>query len=311
MDAKSLLFRMLLRRILARTALACVLAWFAFAWATGRIAPVAGLTRVYAVIVDKMGQRKAALPVSAVDRQEDAAVRAAAAVKNAGLQSDEGKSGAGVGAKSSFSAADVLCLAHAVYYEARNEPRDTQIGVAQVALNRVAAMPGKKSICRIVYLGLGRPMGCLFAQTCRHLGTIPDDEAKWRAAVDLAQDVTSGKVSLSLYEKATHFNASSLRPSWVSSVYKLHRAGRFSFYSSARPNAVEGDEVEASLASDQPDQLRSSAGSGEAALAARRRAVNLPRALSAAGTPRSEHPAPQARSARQDPPRSPFGDTFN
>lgn len=322
MDAKSLLFRMLLKRILKRTVIVALLGWAAFAWATGRIAPGEGIARVYSTITDKARHKSKSGP----EGQDTAAVRAAAQTRVAGID-PAAKPAAGAQPKGAYGVNDVLCLAHAIYYEARGEPRDTQIGVAQVALNRVTSMPGQKSICRIVYLGLGRPMGCLFAQTCRHLGTIPDDETRWRSSVELAQDVAAGTTSLPIYAQATHFNSSSLRPSWVSSVYKLQRVGRFTFYSSQPVDVAEGAPTATAGKPRTERGQKSAALSGEesaasaaaAAVAARRKAANLPRAASSGAAARAERPDTPSRPERSEPParskaepaRSPFGDTFN
>lgn len=314
MDAKSLLFRMLLKRVLKRTAMAAVLAWLGFAWATGRIEPMAGLARVWTVVSEKL-HHKSQPTIALMETPEAAASRASALARASGVDPAGGAAAAGAHAKGGYGSNDLLCLAHAIYYEARGEPRDTQIGVAQVALNRVAAMPGQKSICRIVYLGLGRPMGCLFAQTCRNLGTIPDDETRWRAAIELARDVAAGRGTLPIYAQATHFNGSSLRPSWVSGVYKLHRAGRFTFYAS---QPVEADAAAVSAdAGRRPEAIARPAvapGSDEAAgLAARRKAANLPRAAAAekTGVAARAEPAAGVRGSRSELSRSPFGDTFN
>src|SRR5687768_16476229 len=61
----------------------------------------------------------------------------------------------------------LLCLAEAVYYEARSESEDGQRAVAQVVLNRVRhpAWPG--SVCGVVYQGpLRAGRGCQFTFTC-------------------------------------------------------------------------------------------------------------------------------------------------
>lgn len=318
MDAKSLLFRMLLQRVLKRTAIGMLVALFAYAWASGRISPIAGLANVYAVVSAKIGHKRA--ETVAIAEPIDSATRAHAMIKAAGIE--PGKAGiASPQAKGAFGTNDLLCLAHAIYYEARNEPRDVQVGVAQVALNRVTTMSGQKSLCRVIYLGLGRPMGCLFAQTCRHLGTIPDDEAKWRSSIELAQDMASGSAVQPQFRQATHFNAGSMRPSWVSSVYKLAKVGRYTFYSTHQPGE-EGNDVVQGVAPGALKHAAEKAAVGahdtaaatvraptdaDGALASRRKAANLPRVAA--------RPAPRPERAESHKPvereRSPFGGTFD
>ena len=43
-----------------------------------------------------------------------------------------------------------LCLAMAVYYEARSESRDAQMAVAEVILNRVNSPKFPNTICEVV-----------------------------------------------------------------------------------------------------------------------------------------------------------------
>ena len=325
---------MLLKRLLKRAVVVAALLWGAFAWYTGRIDPAAGTARVYSVVAEKLGRNKTKASAEVLP-QDAAAARALATAKAAGLEPGKKPVVDGLVAKGAHSANDVLCLAHAVYYEAGKESRDIQTAVAQVAINRTSAIPGVKTICRIVYLGLGRPMGCMFAATCRNLGTIPDDEARWRAALEVAQDVAAGKGLLPQYEQATHFNASQIRPRWVSSVYQIgDKTGRFTFYSQSPVELP----VEASAAGASPLKRAAAALAADEnnAVAARRKAANLPRlarqaspgamglgastggagpsggaaASGSSAASRSEPRAkPEPRAAA--PQRSPFGDGFN
>ncbi len=326
---------MLVRRVLKRALILGVLAWGAFAWATGRIDPAAGTAKVYSVVSEKLGRNKAKGSGDVILPQDAAAARALAAAKAAGLE--QGKMAAlearGAGA---YKANDVLCLAHAIYYEAGKDAREAQVAVAQVAINRTSAIPGVKTICRIIYLGLGRPMGCMFASTCRNLGTIPDDEARWKAAIEVAQDVASGKGLLQGFDQATHFHTQ-MRPRWVNSVYQLGKIGRFTFYSTQPVEPLIGADASsaASGGTSTLPQKRAAAAAVEenTALAARRRAANLPRTVSlprqptgaASGGSGSSGPASPGKpegSGRSEaketrppraasPTRSPFGDAFN
>lgn len=322
---------MLLKRLLKRAIVVALLGWAAFAWATGRIDPASGMARVYNVVAEKVGRKSRG--EAAHVGQDAAATRAAASIKAAGIEPGAKPTVDAALAKGPYSANDVLCLAHAVYYEAGRETREIQTGVAQVALNRVATIPGVKTICRIVYLGLGRPMGCMFSSTCRNLGTIPDDETRWRAAIEVAQDVAAGKGLLPQFEQATHFSASQIRPSWVSSVYKIGKIGRFTFYSTQPVEQTVGGEGSAGAAAGGTTMTQKRAAAAvaheeNAALAARRKAANLPRTVSVSrpasssggsaggvsGKETSGKAEPRAKSeprAAPNPGRSPFGDTFN
>ena len=67
---------------------------------------------------------------------------------------------------------DLDCLTDAVYYEARGESLDGQAAVAQVVLNRARAPHYPKSVCGVVFQGLGTG-GCQFSFACDGAMTRP------------------------------------------------------------------------------------------------------------------------------------------
>ena len=86
-------------------------------------------------------------------------------------------------------ARDLDCLTQAVYYEARGEPREGQVGVAQVVMNRVNSGRYPASVCAVVFQGAGRP-GCQFSFACegnRQGG--PVNSASWARSQAVAQEV--------------------------------------------------------------------------------------------------------------------------
>lgn len=196
-----------MRRLIGASAIMTVV----FAWATGRIDPLGGLARTYSFIKDKGGAKK---PAAVAD------LGAAGHVATVAGKLDN----------------QTLCLAHAVYFDAGSDPRDVQVAVAQVVLNRAVTPKGTtdmRALCKVVYRGLGRPLGCLYRNTCQHIGTLPEDEARWAKAVEVAKDVASGHAELPpLIEHASHFHGVGPRPAWTSSVSRLTRVGRMVFYSS-------------------------------------------------------------------------------
>ena len=48
----------------------------------------------------------------------------------------------------------LTCIALNVYYEARSEPLESQVGVAHVVLNRVASDKFPDDACSVIYQGL-------------------------------------------------------------------------------------------------------------------------------------------------------------
>ena len=96
-------------------------------------------------------------------------------------------------------------------------------------------------------------MGCLFRNTCRNLGVIPDDETAWKNVMQVAQVATQRRPASDdpqEFAAATHFHPAAVRPAWARSVYRLTQKGKFVFYSS---EPVEGVEASAAgVASEAP-----------------------------------------------------------
>lgn len=284
MDAKSLLLRMHIRRIARRLLTVAVVLGIVFAWATGRIDPASGMARTFAFVAEKASGRK--------HHAAEPELGAAPAPATAGKLDNQ-----------------TLCLAHAVYFEAGSDPRDVQVAVAQVVINRTVTPKGKtdmRAICSVVYRGLGRPLGCLYRNTCQHIGALPDDKARWAAAIEVAKDVASGRAELPpLVQHASHFHPVGPRPVWTSSVYRLTRLGRMVFYSSS--------PVDTTAAAAQV----SGAGAGKLAMPAAGPARDLSGVATAAPKPplapktiAAPEQKPREKAAKAEARLSPFGEAF-
>ena len=69
------------------------------------------------------------------------------------------------------------CLSQAIYYEARSQSDDGQRAVAQVVLNRVRHPAFPKTVCGVVYEGVGGV--CQFSFACDgSLGRPPEGERR-------------------------------------------------------------------------------------------------------------------------------------
>jgi hypothetical protein len=58
------------------------------------------------------------------------------------------------------------CLAQAIYFEARGEPLDGQVAVAEVVLNRVQDRRFPGTVCGVTTQGVGSGRGCQFSYAC-------------------------------------------------------------------------------------------------------------------------------------------------
>ncbi len=106
------------------------------------------------------------------------------------------------------SARSLDCLAAAVYYEARGEPLAGQAAVAQVVLNRARRPSFPKSVCGVVYQGVGG-RGCQFSFACNGAMRRPREWAAWTRARDVATRALDGYVMAAIGQ-ATSFHAARL-----------------------------------------------------------------------------------------------------
>ena len=121
------------------------------------------------------------------------------------------------------------CLAEAIYYEARGEPLQGQIAVAEVVLNRVDSRRYPNSICGVTRQGVGNGRACQFSYACngqpeRMANRGPRERSEKLAAIMIAgreRSVTDG---------ATHFHATYVRPGWARQYVRTAAIGAHIFY---------------------------------------------------------------------------------
>lgn len=122
------------------------------------------------------------------------------------------------------------CLTAAVYYEAATEPRAGQEAVAQVVLNRLRHPSFPKSVCGVVYDGVGTASTCQFTFACDGSTARRPVPRLWQAARLVADAALSGHVA-SQVGAATHYHAVWVNPYWRSSLVPVGRIGNHLFYS--------------------------------------------------------------------------------
>jgi hypothetical protein len=104
-----------------------------------------------------------------------------------------------------LSQADMHCLAHAIYYEARGERYVGMLAVANVIMNRVSDPDYPKSVCEVTRQRTRTT--CQFEYYCKVGNRIPRyDDPQWQMANDLAFQVMSGNKP-DITDGATRFHA--------------------------------------------------------------------------------------------------------
>jgi spore germination cell wall hydrolase CwlJ-like protein len=122
------------------------------------------------------------------------------------------------------------CLADAVYFEARGEAIRGQIAVAQVVMNRVFSGFYPRSVCGAVYQNAHRRLACQFTFACDGIPNTITEPQAWSRATRIAREVLDGKYWLPEVNRATHYHACWVRPSWVREMKRLYKFGVHTFY---------------------------------------------------------------------------------
>ncbi len=84
------------------------------------------------------------------------------------------------------------CLSYALYYEARHEGAEAQIGLAKVIMSRVKSKHYPNTICGVVYQNAHLRGRCAFSFACDGLVEQPHNSSAWTKAKELAADVLCG-----------------------------------------------------------------------------------------------------------------------
>lgn len=138
------------------------------------------------------------------------------------------------------------CLATAIYFEARGEPVQGQIAVAQVVMNRVRSSLYPDTICGVVYQGQHRRTGCQFSFTCDGKPDVAKDKERWRQANKIAYEFTQGETFLGDIGHATHYHANYVNPRWRWGLNRIKKVGQHIFYK------VKGEQIEDVLKEESP-----------------------------------------------------------
>lgn len=133
---------------------------------------------------------------------------------------------------SARAATQVKCLATAIYFEARGEPEEGQIAVAQVVLNRLKNPAYPDTVCDVVYQNKNQRNRCQFSFACDGIPDRIADKSAWDEALKLARKVVNDDRNLYLADvgAATHYHATYVRPRWARSMKKVDKIGRHVFY---------------------------------------------------------------------------------
>jgi spore germination cell wall hydrolase CwlJ-like protein len=127
---------------------------------------------------------------------------------------------------------EMVCLALAVYYEARSEPFLGQVAVAEVVLNRAESARYPDDVCDVVTQGGTARHRCQFSYYCDGKPESPRNRQAWRRAVAIAKLTRNGVISAEVHD-ATHYHATYVAPFWRTHYSRVTTIGRHVFYTSS------------------------------------------------------------------------------
>ncbi|MEM8799227.1 MAG: cell wall hydrolase [Pseudomonadota bacterium] len=128
--------------------------------------------------------------------------------------------------------ADLKCLAQAVYFEARSEPLEGQLAVAQVVLNRANDTRFPSTACGVVFQNEHRFMRCQFSFACDGRSDRPREARAWQMALVVAAIADDGEWE-DITNAATHYHADYVEPYWMAHLEPTVTHGQHIFYRDA------------------------------------------------------------------------------
>jgi len=121
------------------------------------------------------------------------------------------------------------CLTQAVYFEARSEPVEGQLAVAQVVLNRTENSRFPDTICGVVFQNEKMRHRCQFSFACDGLSDNPYNPEAWELAKRISYIALTGRWE-DITRSATYYHANYVSPRWVSKLETTAQLGRHIFY---------------------------------------------------------------------------------
>lgn len=123
----------------------------------------------------------------------------------------------------------LMCMALNIFFEARSEPIQGQIAVAEVTLNRVASDDYPNTICEVVLQE--NSQGCQFSWWCDGKSDSPKEHNSFQTSKSLAKlMIEDGQYISVIGKNATHYHTDDIKPYWSDDMVKVEQVGKHIFY---------------------------------------------------------------------------------
>ena len=123
------------------------------------------------------------------------------------------------------------CLAKNIYHEAKGEPFEGKVAVAQVTINRATSGQFPSDICKVVYQKnvVYEKVLCQFSWYCDQATVAkPKNTAAYKECQIVARQVLLEEFRLPSLNKALYFHATHINPGWKKE--KVATIGNHVFY---------------------------------------------------------------------------------
>jgi hypothetical protein len=130
---------------------------------------------------------------------------------------------------------ETLCLAQALYHEARGESETGQWAVANIIINRAFSKKYPKTLCGVIYQNAdnGR-YKCQFTFACDGRSDMGSEKRAWNQAVRMAQaayqEFRVGKRPGVVPDNALYYHTTAVSPKWSHTFRRVAAIGAHVFY---------------------------------------------------------------------------------
>lgn len=128
-----------------------------------------------------------------------------------------------------------LCLAQAIYHEARGESRDGQLAVANVIINRALSSKYPSSICGVVFQNADKGRyKCQFTFACDGRSDIGRERTAWNRSLQLAEtafyEYQQGRRPGVVPNSTLFYHTTAVAPKWSHTFRRVAAIGSHVFY---------------------------------------------------------------------------------
>lgn len=128
-----------------------------------------------------------------------------------------------------------LCLAQAIYHEARGESREGQLAVANVIINRAFSKKYPSTICGVVFQNADKgKYKCQFTFACDGRSDMGRERTAWNRSLKLADDAfyefQRGERPGVIPNSALYYHTTAVAPRWSHTFHRVAAIGSHVFY---------------------------------------------------------------------------------